>query len=210
MPATLSHQQFMAQRVSQVGGIVSILRGDVQKGRPVHGLLPTQGKLYVIATHDELNDDKGNFRDARLKSFVDTYWFQYFEMWQPTHRNEDILRLYRAYLTVFRINPETHQKEEHVCLHCDPFEEVEINANDKRTVRQKKRACQFKQSPHLHIKCSNDLTLPHSHFPLNLGHLQAVLSTTKTLTIEIRRAAEVLRDEVLFLSLRKEHLLKIC
>jgi hypothetical protein len=48
----------------------------------------------------------------------------------------------------------------------------------------------------LHIKAANE-PLPHAHIALNLGHLDAVLTSIDTLSDAMKTAISMLKEEVL-------------
>ena len=200
MPPILPVSEFTNSRAETIHEMLRLLRG-ANTNKPLCQRLrgPQKGGFLVIASNDDVGKG-GDYRDWRLRSFVDDFWFQYHELWQFTSPAQKEVRLYRAYLSIFR-KSDQQNLDEFVLIHCDPFDKPDDQ--DERSLEEKELTCKHKRGPHLHLMKTHDATIPHSHFPLNLGHLDDALSTAEKLTNEIRRAIEVIRHEVLVLSLRK-------
>jgi hypothetical protein len=201
VPAILQLDDFLTHRVSTVEEMLRLLRGADDQKVLCRLLLGQHRGGQVIASTDEVDRIEKSFNDWRLRTYVDDMWFQYHEVWRYTSPQRTELFLLQAYLSIFRAKDDGRQLEDFVCLHCDPFDRP--HEEDARDEEEKEHTSRHKQGPHLHVVKTHDLTIPHSHFPLNLGHLEHVLASCHNLTVEFRRAVQVLCYEVLTLSRRK-------
>ncbi len=132
----------------------------------------------IIAVHDGANPTS-DYRNFRFSTFVQDFQAMYFELWRRTEEDEQYWYLDRAYLSIYQLI--NRQEKEFLCLHCDP------NISDEG---------KYKKGPHLHIKAADD-PLPHAHFALNLGHLDAVLASVDSLSQAMRSGILMLKEEVL-------------
>lgn len=185
MPTIVIDLDQLNPRVTVVRSILQPLK----RGRPVPCAMPPhqyQGGKF-IAAHDggKLGDHP---RDWNFRTFAHNIWCQYFELWKPNDTHSQ-WSLDKAYLTLLAMNREQRKLEELICVHCDP------DATDEEPLRT------FKRGPHLHVVKS---PLAKSHFPLNLGHLDAVLFSVDSLTSALQGAIAVLAEEVV--KRYKEHL----
>ncbi len=135
----------------------------------------------VIAAHDGDPTDS-DYLGWKFRSFAGPLWCQYYEIWKP--KNGNLWHLIRAYLNIYKIDPNTHSLKEIICIHCDPNDESD---EPMRT---------FKRGPHLHVKAANE-PLPKCHFPLNLDSLNRILSSRSLMTRAFEQAIKVVCKEVL-------------
>ena len=166
----------------------------------------------IIAVHDGANPTS-DYRNFRFSTFVHNFQAMYFELWRRTEENEQYWYLDKAYLSIYRLID--RQEKEFLCLHCDPniskLEEQEKIRNragihlNKKNLKQLNSEIEkldnsdkekYKKGPHLHIKAADD-PLPHAHFALNLGNLDAVLESIESLSIAMRYGILMLKEEVL-------------
>src|SRR5579884_608446 len=150
------------------------------KHRPAWDRSNITSREYIIAAYDGTRPTS-EYRDWRFSTFVPNFRAMYFEMWKRSVDNEEYWYLDRAYLSIYQII--NRSESEFLCLHCDPN-----IANDTKE--------KYKKGPHLHIKAANE-PLPHAHFALNLGHLEAVLTSIDTLSEAMISAISMLKEEVL-------------
>jgi hypothetical protein len=182
MPAiTASARDLFTLRLGEVNELVQPLRPasriQCQFYRYQHG----GGK--VLAAHDAERPDT-DFQAWRCRTFVNEIWCQYYELWKPFN-NERHWFLDRAYFHLYKANREERKLDQFLCIHSDP------NCADPAPLNR------FKSGPHLHI-LNSDAPIPDCHFPLNLGHLEAVLATRLSLTDAFRSAIEVICGDVLY------------
>lgn len=135
----------------------------------------------IIGTHDGARPTT-DYRDWRFNTFVPKTYASYFEKWDPLSDNQWCLN--RAYLSIFQLDPETRSEKEFLSLHCDPNEPD----NEPYAI--------YKKGPHLHIITAVD-PIPHAHIPLNMIHLQTILSSIETLSEAIESAVIMLKKEIL-------------
>jgi hypothetical protein len=136
---------------------------------------------YIIGTHDGARATT-NYRDWRFNTFVPKTYASYFEKWDLL--SDDQLCLNRAYLSIFQLDIETRSEREFLCLHCDPNEPD----NEPHAI--------YKKGPHLHIVAALN-PIPRAHIPLNMVHLQTILSSIETLSEAIESAVVMLKEEIL-------------
>ena len=140
----------------------------------------SSSREYIIGTYDGTRPT-AEYRDWRFSTFVRNFRAMYFEIWKRSTENDQYWYLDRAYLSIYQIID--RNESEFLCLHCDP--------NIANDVKEK-----YKKGPHLHIKAANE-PLPHAHIVLNLGHLDAVLTSIDTLSVAIDTAISMPKEEVL-------------
>jgi hypothetical protein len=150
--------------------------------RPEHRLAfgraaDTPGGSIAIVAHDAKSGPL-RYRDERFSTKVGALTCSYFELWRGVG-GQDNLVLDRAYFTLFKTSPESRETSEVLCLHSDPGDENDL-----------------KRGPHLHLSCAPD-PIPHCHFPLEFGFLEAVLKDVDALTSAMRRSIAVVAREVL-------------
>ena len=177
----------------------------------------------IIAIYDG-TCPTSEYRDYRFSTFVHNFQAMYFELWKRTEEDEQYWYLDRAFLTIYQIVD--GREKEFLCLHCEPnlsFEQIELkdeyrNNRDRGTLqlnnknlgsRRKKKHLEdqvggldksdkgkYKKGPHLHIKAAAD-PVPHAHFALNLGHLDAVLKSIEALSEALKCGVLMIKEEVL-------------
>jgi hypothetical protein len=136
----------------------------------------------VLAIHD--NDrPETDYHEWRSRTFVGEVWCQYFERWIP-FESDKRWYLERAYFHLYRTNQRERTLEQFLCIHSDP------NCAD---IARMKR---LRSGPHLHV-LKAPAPIPDCHFPLNLGHLEAVLSSRPSLTMALQAAIQMICDDVL-------------
>lgn len=179
---------------------------------------------FIIAIHDGAQPTS-EYRDWRFSTIVPNFNAMYFELWKRTEEDEGNWYLDRAYFSLYQLISREEREKEFLCLHCDPnisseLEEFEtehektsnkVSSQSNKKSPKKKNLKQlmheavkldkpdkdkYKKGPHLHIKAADD-PLPHAHFALNLGHLDAVLESIETLSEAMRCAIFMLKEEVL-------------
>lgn len=125
-----------------------------------------------------------NYREWRFTTPVSDLRGMYFEIWCPSNDTAyDVWYLDRAYLSLFMINRKEGTEKEVLCLHCDPHE-----ADSRQAI--------YKRGPHLHIKAAEE-PLPHAHIALNIGFLDAILSSSSTLFEAMEWSIMMIREEIL-------------
>ena len=166
------------------------------RGQKIRGLLkpltPTNSKgpawklkrglqSYIIGTHDG-SITTTDYRDWRFSTFVPKTYASYFEKWDQISTDQFCLN--RAYLSVFQRDIPTRDEKELLCLHCDPNEPD----NEQNAI--------YKKGPHLHVVAAVD-PIPRAHIPLNMVHLDKVLSSIDNLSEAIESAVVMLKHEIL-------------
>jgi len=137
-----------------------------------------QGAL-VLCAHDGGRRAQGMaYRGERFRTRVKTIWAQYFEIWRE-HSVHDGLVLDQLCLNLYQIDSEARVFDELVSVHSEPGADSDM-----------------KKGPHLHVKKSVE-PLGHCHFPLNYGHLKAVLQSGETLTNALKDAVKILNEELM-------------
>jgi hypothetical protein len=147
------------------------------------------GAGIVLTSRDERRRE-GHFRDWRFQALPPSrVWFNYFEVWRPIDKGRAYC-LSQAYLHLYVKNPD-RRLVPLVCLHTDP-EDAPQNPEDEDEVR----VSRYKQGPHVHVELAEH-PLNRCHFPLNFGHLNAVLASVSTLTAAMQAGIEIIRHEVI-------------
>lgn len=108
---------------------------------------------------------------------------KYHELWCRLG-DRDLWSMEQAYLSVFMLMTPTAERVSVLCVHSDP--------NDTSDGRVK----DYKRGPHLHVQNAS-YPLPKCHFPLNYGHLDAVLRSAESLTGAMHAAVQIVADELL-------------
>ena len=133
------------------------------------------GTIALVATDARTSGLR--YREGSFSTSAQVLRCRYFELWRGSSGRE--LALDRAYFTLLKILPATHDFQELLCIHTDPA--------DKNNL---------KRGPHLHVSCAPD-PLPHCHFPLEFGFLEAVLRDCGSLTSAMQRAIGLVARDVL-------------
>lgn len=184
----------------------------------------SSSREFIIAIHDGAQPSS-EYRDWRFSTFVHNFDAMYFELWKRTEEDEKDWYLDKAYLSIYR-RIDWNEEKEFLCLHCDPNISFELEESEdkwekkgnrgsfqlnNKYLKSKKKMKQlkseiakldkpdkekYKKGPHLHIKAADD-PLPHAHFALNLGHLEAVLLSIGSLSEAMRDGILMLKEEVL-------------
>jgi hypothetical protein len=120
-----------------------------------------------------------------FRTFSDAIWCQYLEHWVPNDQKERRWHLTAANLHVSTADRESQTRQFLLMVHSERnFEGVEPMGS-------------FKRGPHLHVsRVREGEPLAHCHFPLNLGHLDRVLSSSEGLSRALSDAVKVVRCEV--------------
>jgi len=146
---------------------------------------------YVIAAKDNVSKSEARYDEMRFRS-VGKLRAMYYERWCKISKGrEELFFLDRAYLHFYMIEESLIEEKEFALLHCDPNEPDDA-AHAK-----------YKQSLHLHIECSDNSCYPHchiwphAHIALNSGYLSHVLKDVDSLTLAIKEAICMLKEEVL-------------
>lgn len=169
---------------TRIKDIQDILK-SLGKGKniPCQFHLPKVEGGKIIGAHSRGQDKKSDFRQGRFRIFATPVYCQYYELWKSQDDGR-FWYLYRAYLNFFRMERSKRLLEEFISIHCDPEDDSE------------EPTCTYKRGPHLHVKKAID-PIPRCHFPLNLNHLEKVLSSRHSLTNAIKQAIQVICDEVI-------------
>lgn len=136
----------------------------------------------MIAAHNGTKTTS-DFTEWRFSTYLNKYQAAYHEIWRPND-SHGLFYMFQAYLSVFEIDATNRDEYPIILIHCDPNEPD--NANHAR----------YKQGPHMHVSASNQ-PLPHSHFGLNMGHLDSVLSSVDALTDAFEIAVIMVKQQVL-------------
>jgi hypothetical protein len=182
----------LAQIISDVGILFTDRAPEVRN--LLSPLLASQSRFHcgfearkvnggrVLVAHDNTRIGE-SYRDWTFRTFAKNFWCKYFELWKQIGQTQEWY-LERAYLTILRPDIPNHDFDEYLCIHCDPND---LSAEPFGS---------YKRGPHLHVEMA-EAPIPDCHFPLNLGHLQEVLSSVNSLTEALRQAVEVLSHEFL-------------
>lgn len=176
---TIAGKDLFSLRINTIQEMLAPLK----QGRQVAcELVKTQergGKVFAAHDGRALG---GGFRDWSFRTFAPDLWCRYFELWRPGI-GIDKWNLSRAYLTIAKIDRVSRCLEEVICIHCDPLDTSPEPVGS------------YKRGPHLHVEVADD-PLPRAHFPLNFGHLEAVLSSPDDLTRALKQAVAIVVHEV--------------
>jgi hypothetical protein len=115
------------------------------------------GNQQIIGVYDGATPSDISYRDWRFKTKHDDLRGNYYEIWKPNDVKQDEWYLFRAYLTIYkieRISITEIMERNIIALHCDPDE------------GEREPHAKYKQGPHLHILAADD-PLPHAHISLN-------------------------------------------
>jgi hypothetical protein len=218
MPFILMKRDGLASRGQNIRKLLQPI--SRQKDGPAWEIKASSSGL-VIATHDGAQPTS-EYRDWRFSTFVRNFNGMYFERWMRNEEDEESWYLERAYLSIYQ-HIDWNEEKEFLCLHCDPnillesegladkydktsnrtnflLSKKEINFKNKTkrpsNKTDKPNNEKYKKGPHLHIKAA-EAPLPHAHFALNLGHLDAVLESVESLSEAMRYGIIMLKEEVL-------------
>jgi len=143
---------------------------------------------HIVAAKDNVSKPNARYDEMRFRT-IGKLHAMYYERWYKV--SEKLFYLDRAYLHFYMFEPSIADYKELALLHCDPNE-----PNDAAHAK-------YKQSLHLHIECSDNSCYPHchiwphAHIALNSGYLSHVLKDVDSLTLAIKEAICMLKEEVL-------------
>jgi hypothetical protein len=176
-----------SERISHVQELLRPLcDGDTIHCQFVPG---TSGSSKVISSKSRQAKTPDNYHDWRFPTkAAPRIWFHYYEIWNLIGVGRDC-KINRAYFHLYIIDRPSQKFDQIICVHSDPDEQPADPSDEKLT-----RQCRYKRGPHLHVLTAGELA--KCHFPLNLGHLDQVLSSIDDLTKALADAVEVVRNEI--------------
>jgi hypothetical protein len=92
--------------------------------------------------------------------------------------------LAQLFLHLFEDKGRAEKPDEFFALHCEPQEVADSHKS------------RMKRGPHVHVVRAG-YPLSRAHFPLNLGHINEVLTTLSTLTAALNTAIQITQAEVI-------------
>jgi len=169
-------------RTSNINAMLTDVCNDIKRLN-VYNRNRAGALIYAVSDTPKTPGDT-DFRDWRFTTWVSqdeydlTIKASYFEYWIPIENDNYFLE--KAYFHVYlNGNPL-------ILLHTDPNESEISGYNDFK----------YKQSPHLHISSAGD-PIKHSHFALNNGNLNHILSSLENLQISMQEGIGMINSEVL-------------
>jgi hypothetical protein len=152
--------------------------GDIAyRGQKISIQFKSVGGAVIFGISDK-HEFGVNYTDWRFRINEDNISALYYERWIVHEKDKYFLE--NAYFHLYTKSKENPLEEkEYILLHCD--------ASDSGSV--------YKQSPHLHIKCSTD-PMPKAHIALFNGSSDEVLSSLKKFQKAFHDSVMMLNVEV--------------
>ena len=179
----VQRRQVYAQRFTKIPQLLS----DIVTNPDRLGCKQVPGRNeYTIGAYDGSTPPNFDYRDWRFRTLNSELRANYFEIWRPADSQQSEWFLFRAYLTLFRINPASADEDEIVALHCDPAEpDAEPHV-------------EYKRGPHLHMLTADD-PLHHSHIALNNPRYldSHVLTSFEAFTDHLNDAMKFISEQVI-------------
>lgn len=141
---------------------------------------------YIIGVYDGATPPNLDYRNWRFRTLGTDFRANYFEIWYPMDTKQKEWYLYRAYLTLFKIDRVITEENPIVALHCDPSE-----SDDEPHAK-------YKKGPHIHMLTAGD-PLHHSHISLNNPRYlnSHILTSFEDFSIHLSDAMKFLSDQVI-------------
>ena len=178
MPVMLNVANLIPGRLKKVQ---AILRPLAKKGKPVPCNFVPNPRAKSICGHG--GGPGQDHTNIWFPTSVNGIQGQYHEIWYPLG-GEHEWWMERAYFGIRRVVRTLAKAEEILCVHSDPMCDVDDPVGS------------YKRGPHLHVSVAQS-PIAKAHFPLNLGHLEDVLSSCDNLSQAISLAIKVVCDEVI-------------
>lgn len=154
--------------------VTSLLKPILRNNKLQAHLLPTGNDNRRIIT---CSDSKTNsLQETSFNVNTEGFTAQYWEIWDRKNRVE--FELFRMYFHLF------YNGEEYILLHSDPNDDDKTHGN-------------YKRSPHLHIKCTDDEVIPHSHLALNITDYDTIFDSCESLTRAFKEHIIMIKSQVL-------------
>lgn len=145
---------------------------------------------FVLAGHSGVSPDV-DYRDWRISTYRRDFRCRYYEIWEPADERFQTYKLYRAYLTLFRIPRRQPTEDDLIALHCDP------------TIDESEPHALYKRGPHLHMSFAGH-PYSHAHLALNQGHLTDTLKDIESLSNALATSIGMLKEQILELDWSQE------
>ena len=179
--------------VSDINERLSMVRTLIRPLRPERNGHPVDAQGQIVFTREGNGrkavvtiKDTGSglsYRDWFFRTSANLIRAQYFEIW-ISNESESEWQLCQACLHLFLVQSHDDPLEEILAIHCEPSL---LATSDK---------LRFKRGPHVHLKAAKH-PIGKAHFPLNLGHLEEVLSTIDNLGKALSDAVHIAQLEVI-------------
>ncbi len=178
MPITTENLQPRQRVISRLLRDLRPHRNGHRRAVPIRTIPLIGQSAIVIGACDQASEQH---RDWRFTTFSDRLLAQYFEEWEKVAGSEQF-RLCQACFHIYDLEKQSASGEI-IAIHTEP----RITALD--------RLSRYKFGPHLHLEAAG-YPLSKAHFPLNLGHLDAVMTSIDSLTLALKAAVEIVQSEV--------------
>ncbi len=143
----------------------------------------TDSKIIFCFTENVIADVgqfiSGNVQET-FKTINPNFNASYFEIWDRRDKNEFYLN--KIYFHLYSI--EERENKEYILLHTDPSD-PDVTHGD------------YKRSPHLHIKRTTDLKIPHAHLALNINDYDKALSSISEMDKCFKNHINMLVNQIL-------------
>ena len=128
--------------------------------------------LNQFSNHSNINE--------RFKTINPKFLASYYEMWDKQIESKQTYKLNRIYFHLYT----SAEDKEYILLHTDPSDNDIKHGN-------------YKRSPHLHIKHTNDDNISHAHFALNINDYDVALSSLNEIQKCFKNHIEMLSHQIL-------------
>lgn len=169
-------------RPQKIKSLISIIAAN----RSIHvQRVPATNKNIIFCVADKFVTDLGQFTNQsdineRFKTKNRHFNASYYEVWDLEEKH--IYCLNRIYFHLYLIDD--RDDKEYILLHTDPKDPDLTHGN-------------YKRSPHLHIKYSNDDIIPHAHLALNIDDYDTIMSTIDEISNSFKNHIKMLADQIL-------------
>jgi hypothetical protein len=120
--------------------------------------------------------------NERFKTKNPTFNASYYEIWDKVINSKQDYRLNRIYFHLYS----SKQDKAFILLHTDPIDNDSVHGN-------------YKRSPHLHVKQTNDDIIAHAHFALNINDYDIALSSLDQINKCFKNHIDMLSHQILLI-----------
>ena len=175
--------ELSATRISEISGLIKSISADkyISPKRVPAG----DNKIIFCVTDESRITDLGQFDkhsdiNERFKTKNKRFKASYYEIWDKVVGQKNVYCLNRVYFHLYL----TDDDKEYILLHTDPCDNDVTHGI-------------YKRSPHLHIKHSNDDTIAHAHFALNINDYDKALSSLDEINKCFKNHIDMLSHQIL-------------
>jgi|LakMenEpi03Aug12_release.lakeMendotaPanAssembly.Ray.scaffolds.fasta_scaffold1129650_2 hypothetical protein len=143
----------------------------------------------IFCVSDSRVSNSGQFNEhseinALFKTRNPNFKASYYEIWDKEISNsKESFSLNRIYFHLYLVD-DNKDDTEYILLHTDPKDDDKTHGN-------------YKRSPHLHIKQTQDDTIQHAHFALNINDYDTALSSIDEIDKCFKNHIEMLQHQIL-------------